>query len=285
MRSLGSALAALVISVFLSSTGPAFGQCTKDTDCKGNRICVKGSCIDPGPSANAPQPSDQHKNEPLSRPTESEVKACVGKLESLGRMYGSVVRVEYGAVMLSQGGMTEMELGAPNGTSIYPVRVRFHDYRTAEAWIYRDPFGTLKCAKHGNIDYAPPATPEEMAAAIKEGETVRVPVKLLSGYAPNSQFVTGTLAVSTKSLLLTVPQPSHGFEVTMDHVYPVDSQNWQLHLDLEVTDPYRHNLVTQSVYFWDPAVQQGRGNSIDCSRCGNAMPTLLSLIKLAHDGQ
>lgn len=28
---------------------PAAGGCTKDTDCKGDRVCVKGDCVDPAP--------------------------------------------------------------------------------------------------------------------------------------------------------------------------------------------------------------------------------------------
>jgi hypothetical protein len=284
IRSLTRGMSAVFVSIVLSGTWAVRGQCTKDTDCKGDRICVKGVCTAPGQNASSAQPSSQQNSEAVSQPSEAEVKACVAALEGLGGMYGSVLRVEYGAPMSSQGGMTEMDLGAPKGTSIYPVRLRFHDYRTAEAWLYRDPFGTLKCARHGNVEYAPPTTPEEMSAAIKDGETVRVPVKLFSGYAPNMHFVAGTLAVSTKSLVLTAPE-STGFNITMDHVYPVDSQNWQLHIRLEVEDPYRHNLVGKDVYFWDPGVQQGRGSSVDCSRCGNAMSMLLSLIRLAHNGQ
>jgi hypothetical protein len=210
VRSLTRGMSAVFVSIVLSGTWAVRGQCTKDTDCKGDRICVKGVCTAPGQNASSAQPSSQQNSEAVSQPSEAEVKACVAALEGLGGMYGSVLRVEYGAPMSSQGGMTEMDLGAPKGTSIYPVRLRFHDYRTAEAWLYRDPFGTLKCARHGNVEYAPPTTPEEMSAAIKDGETVRVPVKLFSGYAPNMHFVAGTLAVSTKSLVLTAPE-STGF--------------------------------------------------------------------------
>ena len=280
----GQAVTGLVLWIVFVGTGAARGQCTKDTDCKGDRICVKGACIAPGQSANSAQPSEQQNVGSASRPSEAEVKACIAGLEDLGRIYGSVVRIEYGTPMLSQGGMAEMELGAPKGTFIYPVRLRFHEYRTAESWIYRDSFGTLKCARHGNVDYAPPTTPEEMSTAIKDGETVRAPVKILIGYAPNSHFVLGSLAISTKSLVLTLPESNQGFNIAMDHVFPAGTQNWQLHLSLEMTDPYRHNLVNRDVYLWDPGVQYGRGGtSVDCSRCGNAMSVLLPLIQLAHN--
>lgn len=36
----------------------AAAQCTKDTDCKGNRVCQNGECVDPGPGpAPAPAPA------------------------------------------------------------------------------------------------------------------------------------------------------------------------------------------------------------------------------------
>jgi hypothetical protein len=281
-RLLTGAVAALGVSVFVLGASSAAGQCTKDTDCKGNRICVNGACVDPGPSVNAAEPSAPQNTEPPTRPTEAEVKVCVAKLEDLGRMYGTVIRVEYGATMLSQGGMTEMELGAPKGTSIHPVRLRFHDYRTGEAWIYRDSFGTLKCARHGNVDYSPPTTPEERAAAINDGETIRVPIKIINGYAPNQSFAAGTLAISKSSLSLNAPGTNLGFSSTMDKVFPVGTQNWQLHLRLLLIDQLRREY-NQDVYLWDPAVQFGPGGrSVDCSRCGNSMSELLSLLQLAR---
>jgi hypothetical protein len=33
----------------------AHGGCTKDTDCKGDRICVDGDCVDPSPKAGSRQ--------------------------------------------------------------------------------------------------------------------------------------------------------------------------------------------------------------------------------------
>ena len=279
------AFTVLGISVFVLTTWSVTGQCTKDIDCKGNRICVKGACVDPSPNANSAEPSATQNNEAPSRPSEAEVKACVAKLENLGRMYGTVLRVEYGAAMLSQGGMTEMELGAPKGTSIYPVRLRFHDYRTGEAWIYRDSFGTLNCARHGDVDYSPPTTPEEMAAAIKDGETIRVTVKIINGYAPNQHFAAGTLAISKSSLSLNVPETNLGFSAAMDKVFPGDVQNWQLHLTLNVVDQLRREYA-QNIYLWDPAVQfRPGGRSIDCSRCGNSMSELLSLLRLARESK
>lgn len=280
-RLLTGVVAALGVAIFILGAPLASGQCTKDTDCKGDRICVKGACVEPSANPSSAEPSAPQKNEGPPQPTEAEVKACVAKLQDLGGMYGTIIRVEYGTSMLSQGGMTEMELGAPKGTSIHPVRLRFRDYRTGEAWVYRDPFGTLKCARHGNVDYSPPTTPEERAAAIRDGETVRVPVKIISGYAPNQSFAAGTLAISTGSVSLTVPGTNLGFSTTMAKVFPVDTQNWQMHVRLNMIDQLRREY-SQDVFFWDPGVEFGPGGrSINCSRCSNSMTELLSLLQLA----
>ncbi len=41
----------IVLTVFiLLSSDRAFAGCTKDTDCKGDRICTKGECMNPEPS-------------------------------------------------------------------------------------------------------------------------------------------------------------------------------------------------------------------------------------------
>jgi hypothetical protein len=40
--------------VLLFSTG-AYADCTKDIDCKGNRICEKGICVDPGQTKPSPE--------------------------------------------------------------------------------------------------------------------------------------------------------------------------------------------------------------------------------------
>jgi len=41
------------VLVALSSPSSALGQCTKDTDCKGDRICERGTCVNPPAKANA----------------------------------------------------------------------------------------------------------------------------------------------------------------------------------------------------------------------------------------
>jgi hypothetical protein len=42
----------LIMMIFASSH--LFAQCTKDVECKGNRICVDGKCVDPQENTNTP---------------------------------------------------------------------------------------------------------------------------------------------------------------------------------------------------------------------------------------
>jgi uncharacterized membrane protein YgdD (TMEM256/DUF423 family) len=51
-------LAAATLAVLLLPA-TAHAQCTKDTDCKGNRVCRMGACEDPLPAQPAPYPAPQ----------------------------------------------------------------------------------------------------------------------------------------------------------------------------------------------------------------------------------
>lgn len=283
-RPFALAVSAFCLSVSIGSF--AVAQCTKDTDCKGNRVCVNGACVDPPGGATPSAPAASPDSE-ATAPSEGEVRACVAALEDLGRLYGDVLRVEYGTPMLSQGGMAEMRLGAPSGTRLYPVRLRFRDYRTGVAWLYRDPFGSLKCTRHGEIEHRPPTTKEEMAAAIRDGETVKVTVKILvNSYGPTPAFTPGTLSMSKAAVALRVPNPSFDFSVPPAQVYNVDSQNWQLHLQLLVYNPRdKENNLRKDVYLWDPAVQPGQARGVDCSRCSDTVSMLESLINVARGNE
>jgi len=55
----------ITLTVLALGSTAAFAQCTKDTDCKGDRICVQGSCVAPQPSQGAQSPAQQ----PSSTPT------------------------------------------------------------------------------------------------------------------------------------------------------------------------------------------------------------------------
>jgi hypothetical protein len=49
----------LVFAIAIFSASDAAAQCTKDVDCKGDRVCVEGACAAPAPvvaPATAPQP-------------------------------------------------------------------------------------------------------------------------------------------------------------------------------------------------------------------------------------
>jgi hypothetical protein len=229
------------------------------------------------PPAQAAQAAQGAEPAPAT-PTEAEVRSCVADLGDLGKLYGAVIRMEFGTPMQSQGGPVEMRLGAPSGTKIFPVMVRFRDYRKGVAWMFRDPFGATKCMRNGEVEYRPPVTAEEMAAAINDGETVRVPVKIMTSRMPFT-FDGGVLAVSKTGLELTTPIQRLNFQVAANQIYALDTQNWQLHLHLVMTNPRGGSGLRQDVYLWDPAVAL-RGSSVDCGRCGDAMTQLEKLVRM-----
>src|SRR5690349_2243863 len=49
-------LRVLVAVLVLAVPGAALAQCTKDTDCKGERICERGTCVLPAERAPPPRP-------------------------------------------------------------------------------------------------------------------------------------------------------------------------------------------------------------------------------------
>jgi hypothetical protein len=53
-----------ICGVFLTLSASAYAQCTRDTDCKGDRVCNAGVCVDPAPPAAAG---------PSSRPGEGPI--------------------------------------------------------------------------------------------------------------------------------------------------------------------------------------------------------------------
>ena len=48
-------------------TAPAYAQCTKDTECKGDRVCVHGECVEP-PTASTRQPEHPMLGEDSAHP-------------------------------------------------------------------------------------------------------------------------------------------------------------------------------------------------------------------------
>jgi hypothetical protein len=53
-----------IIAVLSLCALPASGQCTRDTDCKGNRICQNGQCVEPQASP-SPQPAAPAQSQPM----------------------------------------------------------------------------------------------------------------------------------------------------------------------------------------------------------------------------
>ena len=56
-------LRAFVVISVATAPGAALAQCTKDTDCKGDRVCENGMCVPPGERA-APPPPPQYSPPP-----------------------------------------------------------------------------------------------------------------------------------------------------------------------------------------------------------------------------
>jgi hypothetical protein len=85
-----------------------------------------------------------------ARPSETEIRTCVaaarhpGTGVSYGR-YGDVLQIQFGTTTTSQGGMMELAMGAPKGTSIFPTKIHFPENNVVDFWFFKDSFGTLKC--------------------------------------------------------------------------------------------------------------------------------------------
>jgi hypothetical protein len=64
-----------------------------------------------------------------ARPSEAEIRTCVAAVVEHGRTYGQdnggIAQLEFGTTITSQGGATELMLGTPKDTSIFPTRAPF----------------------------------------------------------------------------------------------------------------------------------------------------------------
>lgn len=101
-----------------------------------------------------------------SRPAEEDFRQCVlaGVTDPTGGMWLKNVegtdgvpgfyrdmtlsRIEFGEMMLSQGGIIELSIGAPKDTKIFPIRAHFAwggEDRVVVYWVFKDSFGKLKC--------------------------------------------------------------------------------------------------------------------------------------------
>lgn len=104
------------------------------------------------------------------RPSEGDIRACVANTEQ-GRVYGAVLRFEFGKTFTSQGGMIEMAMGAPQGTPIFPTKLYFPGGWVGVAWIFQDPFGAWKCERNGDMKKGPDPKREAAKAGGVKGKT------------------------------------------------------------------------------------------------------------------
>jgi hypothetical protein len=96
--------------VILGACRPANAQaagCTKDTDCKGTRVCESGRCVDPPPAAEAPAPVGPP---PCQKDTD-----CAGDLvcENSACVVAGAAPVEQGAAAAEEPPQAEPEMAAP----------------------------------------------------------------------------------------------------------------------------------------------------------------------------
>jgi hypothetical protein len=65
----------LVALILCGIAAPAAAQCTRDTDCKGSRICVDGKCQDPQAKPSTPPPPPSREDAPPPPPPPGAVHA------------------------------------------------------------------------------------------------------------------------------------------------------------------------------------------------------------------
>lgn len=79
-------LLAMAVGIASMWSTVAFAQCTKDTDCKGDRICLKGSCTEPkvAPPAKAPEPALLSQDQILAKYEDGDVDGARVEAERAG---------------------------------------------------------------------------------------------------------------------------------------------------------------------------------------------------------
>jgi len=96
MTSRPIALAATALALLWSSHASA--QCTKDTDCRGDRICQQGTCVSPAPpppNVSAPAPG------PAAAPVEMGSRRLAVKVHPLTLVGGLILGATTGITVLS----------------------------------------------------------------------------------------------------------------------------------------------------------------------------------------
>ena len=101
-------------------------QCTKDTDCKGERVCEEGACV-AAPTSSAPPPAEAPAPAPAAAPPpppppppsyaeppdtsvrDTRVKDLRGKRHSTGMMAGGIVMVSFVPIALLAAWVADIE--------------------------------------------------------------------------------------------------------------------------------------------------------------------------------
>ncbi len=99
------------IAFFSLGSTAAFGQCTKDTDCKGDRICSEGSCVAPAPGIYTPQPLLQSPVGPLSQVQSLELLQARSKANTSLLLAGGTLLTGLGTAATNGAGDAPKVLG------------------------------------------------------------------------------------------------------------------------------------------------------------------------------
>jgi len=107
------------IAVFLGillAVPASWAQCTKDTDCKGNRICVNGECVEPltstMPESSAPQQPASSQNMSAGWALPAAVAGFASIAPIMGLAIGAAANSEEPAISIPLGAAATGLLGA-----------------------------------------------------------------------------------------------------------------------------------------------------------------------------
>ncbi len=101
----------IAMSSLMLLSAPAFAQCTKDTDCKGDRICVEGTCTAPSTTAS-----------PATAPTAPAPRATTQIPTGVDRLELQQARSKAKTSLIMAGGtlLTGLGTAATNGAGDAP---------------------------------------------------------------------------------------------------------------------------------------------------------------------
>ncbi len=194
----------MVLSILVGFVVAQASGCTKDTDCKGDRICEAGTCVAPGVSASSllppPPPPPPPPVDPASYPrvVRREGQVCVQTLEASGRVEESCRGDESSARRrpLPAGTSQPAEHSDPS----YPRVVRRDGQVCVQAL---DETGRVEesCRRE---DVPPPATPRRGARS-RDVEAA-APVEPRSRFVADVLFHGGLMLLAAGGNAFAMPQ-------------------------------------------------------------------------------